>query len=160
MTTQTRLKYLLTYDEETGEFTRNFKRGGRSKGSVAGTIESNGHRQMRIDGVLYLAHRLAWLYTYGEWPPYELDHINNIRDDNRLCNLRLAKPGQNAKNRKLNKNNISGFKGVSYHNSGRWQAQIQSDKCLVYLGLYETPEEAYEAYKNAALRLHKEFAKV
>jgi hypothetical protein len=97
--TQERLKELLHYDPETGIFTNLTQRGGHAKkGAVAGTKNSIGYVCIRIDYDQYRAHRLAWLYVYGEFPEKFIDHMNEIRDDNRIINLRLATHQENLHN--------------------------------------------------------------
>lgn len=86
----------------------------------------------------------------------QVDHINGDTLDNRRCNLRLATPAQNGRNRGKYPNNTSGFKGAFYH-YGRWQAGIRVDGKLMYLGTYNTPEEAHAAYCEAAKKYHGEF---
>jgi HNH endonuclease len=89
--TRTRLKEFLHYDPETGVFTwlvkpcRNIL-----AGSIAGNVMNEGYVMVKIDRKNYKAHRLAWLYVHGTFPPDQLDHINRGRADNRLCNLRLS----------------------------------------------------------------------
>ena len=116
---------------------------------------------MQIDGRRYLAHRLAWFYVYGEWPRKGLDHINRDRLDNRIANLREADHAQNVQNRGPMSNNKSGFKGVFFNprHTQPWQAQITARGQYFNLGRYATAEEAHEAYKEAAARLHGEFAR-
>ena len=90
MLTQARLKKLLSYNTDTGEFRwRVTRRGAARAGSVAGCVRHDGYVRIAIDGKRYLAHRLAWLYVHGELVP-ELDHANGVRSDNRLDNLRPA----------------------------------------------------------------------
>ena len=93
-----RLKEVLGYDAKTGVFVWRYVRKGMSsnRSLVAGMPRKvRGYRYIRIDGQLYAAHRLAWLYIHGRWPVDQIDHINGIRDDNRLVNLREATNGQN-----------------------------------------------------------------
>lgn len=90
MLTQARLKELFHYDKETGAFTHIKARRGVRVGKILGCLANNGYLVIRADGKLYLAHRLAWMYVHGAFPPDQLDHINRMRTDNRLCNLRLA----------------------------------------------------------------------
>ena len=90
-----------------------------------------------------------------------VDHINGDTMDNRKCNLRVCTQKQNAFNRDKQKNNTSGYKGVTFNKwSKRWQSVITKNRVNYYLGLFDTPEEAYEAYKSKAKELHGEFAKV
>lgn len=90
---------------------------------------------------------------------YEVDHINGNTLDNRRCNLRICIKRDNQKNKKIYKNNTSGYKGVSWSKANKkWIASIKINGCQKYLGLYSTPEKAHEAYKAAALKYHGEFA--
>lgn len=111
-----RLKELLTYKE--GVFFWNLSRGGAAKGSVAGSLNSEGYLLVWIDKINYKCHRLAWLYTYGCWPD-NIDHINGNRSDNRIENIRSVSAHENTKNQKIRSDNTSGFTGVSYY-KGRW----------------------------------------
>ena len=86
MITQEELKELLDYNPETGLFTWNVYNNIKNK-TTAGTF-NDGYIQIKIKQKIYQAHRLAWLYVYGEWPKGQIDHINGIRDDNRIENLR------------------------------------------------------------------------
>ncbi len=114
-----------------------------------------------VAGKMYKAHRLAWFYMTGEWPPDQIDHIDGDRDNNRLVNLRKATNAQNGANARLSKNNSSGFKGVSFDTSvGRWRASIRRNRQLHYLGFFNTPEEAHAAYASAAVQLFGEFARM
>lgn len=97
--TAERLRELLTYDPETGEFRWRYTRGCRARGQIAGTVTCLGYLTIAIDGRKYKAHRLAWLHVHGEWPYPEIDHINRIKLDNRLVNLRRATRAENNANR-------------------------------------------------------------
>jgi hypothetical protein len=83
------------YNAENGHFTAVNKSARRNKGEILGNKDSNGHIQITINKKLYLAHRCAWLWFYGEWPEHDIDHINGDRSDNRLINLRKATRSQN-----------------------------------------------------------------
>jgi hypothetical protein len=145
---QSRLKELFSYDEETGFFVRNKRLG--PKKSVAGHVATKGHRQIMVDGKLYMAHRLAWLYVYGEHPQSLIDHINRNPDDNRICNLRLATNSQNQQNTKIRKNNRSGAKGISYcESSQNWRARITKNNKTFNLGRFNSFDLAVEARKKA-----------
>jgi len=87
MLTQERLKERVTYDPDTGIFLWK-KMPSRGKSLIAGFIYPNGYIRIHIDGRKYLAHRLAWLYVYGSFPKNHIDHINRVRNDNRIANLR------------------------------------------------------------------------
>lgn len=130
-------------------------------GDIAGSIcKTNGYRVIRINKILYKAHRLIWIYFNGDIDTaLQIDHINHIRSDNRIENLRLATRSQNGSNTTKQKNNTSGYKGVSWSKQyKKWVAQIMKNKKLIYLGLFATPELAHAAYIAAAEKLHKEFA--
>lgn len=150
-----RLKELLDYDPDTGIFTWKVWRGGSAvAGSVAGNIDSHGHRQIKIDQIRYMAHRLAWLYFYGQLPNEEIDHINTIKNDNRINNLRMATHSQNMMHRGKNNNNTSGYKGVFWLKcASKWMAIIRVNRKRIYLGLFDSPFKAHEAYCEAA-KLH------
>lgn len=155
------LKELLDYNKDTGVFTWKKPTSKKMKaGDVAGSKNSSGYICICINSKLYLAHRLAWLYEYGNMPENCIDHINGITIDNRICNLREATLSQNQHNRKAQKNNKSGFKGVSWHKRiKKWYAVIKHQHKLIYLGYYDTPEKASEAYKSKAIELAGQFAK-
>jgi hypothetical protein len=115
----------------------------------------NGYIIIRIDNVLYLAHRLAWLYMTGSWPPAQIDHINRSRADNRWENLRAVSNTENAWNRTA-PSNKSGFTGVRRENN-KWLAEIKVNYKPIRLGLFETPEAAHTAYLEAKRKLHQKF---
>jgi len=154
--TQERLKELLSYDPETGVFVWVVKPSQRVYiGAVAGIKKPNGYWYIKIDCKLYRAHRLAWLYMTGAFPPGQTDHINRARADNRFANLRAVTHSENQHNRIKQKNNTSGLKGVSYHKaSKKWLAQIWSSNVSKYLGVFLTPEEASAAYLAAQRIYH------
>jgi hypothetical protein len=156
--TQQRLKELFIYDPESGIFTRRIATGrhGRHKAGVkAGTPQSHGYVAMHVDGRRYVAHRLAWVYMYGEWPNTDLDHINNVKNDNRIANLRLVTRKQNMQNVLSHKHNTSGFKGVSWHAPrSKWRAYIFCDYRQIYLGLFDTKEAAAAARAEAEKVYH------
>jgi len=153
------LKAALVYEPETGRFT--WACGRRRAGMQAGKLNTSGHRQIMIEGSLFLAHRLAWLYVNGAWPDRQIDHVNGVRDDNRLANLRQATHEQNAQNRRVPANNTSGVKGVSwYPTRSCWMAHITANHRRKTLGYFPTIEQAAAARADAAARLHGDFAKV
>lgn len=140
--TQERLKELLHYDPDTGIFTWEVDRNNQIEaGNKAGTINNRGYQTIGIDGKVYKASRLAWLYIYGYFPENDIDHINRIRDDNRIENLRHVSRQCNMRNSKIYNNNTSGVTGVIWEmttlNSGKWRAYIQPDKKLIHLGYFD-----------------------
>jgi len=150
--TQERLKELLHYDPDTGIFTRNIRTASCvSVGDIAGnTRKIDGYHVIRICGQRYPAHRLAFLYMEGSFPPYHVDHINHIRNDNRWCNLRRVKCTENLRNRTLQSNNTSGINGVNWHKHKRsWEASIRINKKRIYLGAFKCFFEACCARKSA-----------
>ena len=155
MLTQTRLHHLLHYDPESGLFTwKNPQATNVKVGQVAGSVKSNGYLQCQIDGKRYLVHRLAWLYMTGEWPENDIDHINRIKSDNRWENLRKVTRTINAQNlRKATSTSISGLLGA-HKERDRWSAKIRVNGRRVYLGRFDTPEEAHAAYVRAKRELH------
>ena len=154
--TQERLQELLSYDPETGIFT-NLKSRGRVKiGAVAGSKNPNGYIYIAIDSKKYRAHRLAWLYVHGNFPANQIDHINEVKDDNRIVNLRLATNLENHQNQSSPRtNNTSGYLGVIWDKfSGKWRARIKVNGKQKHLGCFDTGEEASEAYVTAKRELH------
>lgn len=154
-----RLKELLSYEEETGLFRWKVRTSNRIEvGRVAGTVALHGYIHVHIDGKLYLAHRLAWFYVNGEWPPHQVDHKDQCRSNNALSNLRLATPSQNGCN-SVARSPKSGIKGVSWSKvSGKWAARIIVSKVFHHLGLFDCKDEAAAVVAEARNRLHGEFA--
>lgn len=143
------------YNPETGDFTWRISSSScRPVGSIAGTVDREGYRIIGVDKRLYRAHRLAWLYVHGEWPLGEIDHINRIKSDNRIENLRVVSGTENQKNARLRKDNKSGFTGVRFHKTRkRWEAYITVDQKMLDLGHFGSDFEgkmmAIAARKNA-----------
>lgn len=154
--TAERLRELLHYNPETGVFTWLVHRFRHKAGSVAGSPESDGHTCIGVCGRNYRAHRLAWLYVHGHWPKQEIDHINGVRTDNRIANLRDVSRTVNSENlRSAKSNNTSGFLGIYLHKkSGLWHASIKVNGRKLSLKYHKTKEEAYAVYVEAKRRLH------
>ena len=156
MITQERLKELLHYDPKTGLFMRIEPLGFPTKDGYAGSVD-HGYRRIIVDGKRYLAHRLAWLYVYGEHPKGDIDHINRTGLDNRIVNLRVVSANQNKWNAGAYAGNKFGMKGVS-KKGNRFRAQIcDGHGYPIHLGTYDTPEEAHEAYLKKAKELRGDF---
>jgi hypothetical protein len=158
--TQERLRELLHYDPDTGQFTWRRSVGPMKAGSRAGKRHHIGYIRIAIERRTYMAHRLAWLYIHGVWPQGITDHINRDRADNRIANLREATYTLNMANTPIQKHNVSGFKGVVFRKDRKkWKASIRANGRYYYIGLFDTPEAAHDAYFAAAKRLFGDFAR-
>jgi len=149
------LREIVSYDPENGVFRWKIQVGSRKPGDEAGYIRPDGYSRITVLGNPQLSHRLAWLYTHGCWPSDQLDHINGVRSDNRIANLREATHAQNHQNRIIRSDNKSGYLGVCWHKRDRkWVAQIRVNKKNIHLGVYDSPSDAAEAYLRAKQKLH------
>ena len=148
------IRQLFDYDPETGYITRKISYGRAIQGQIF-----NDATNISVLGVHLRANRLAWALHNGSWPPegYWVDHANGIKADNRIANLRLATPTQNQQN-KAGSGQYP--KGVTWRNrkSKPWQAKIRVNGERIHLGSFATMEKAAEAYQQAALEHHGEFA--
>jgi len=163
---QKTLKELIHYDPDTGIFTwlergrKWFKSASYCKrwntryaGNQAGCLDFRGYVQMRVNDVHFYAHRLAFLYMNGIFPPQEVDHINHHGEDNRWENLREATLQENQKNQSLASNNKSGYLGVCWNTSAkRWRAQIRVNGKYKHLGDFKEIEDAATARKAASIK--------
>ena len=160
MINQEFLKEYFSYDPETGLFTviKLTPRNRRSKvGELSGCNHNCGYTSIRVNKKTYLAHRLAWLYIYGEFPKGHLDHINGIKTDNRICNLRIADDSLNQQNRKAaqSNNKTSGMLGVYFEKQrNKYRARIKYDGLTHCLGFFDTKENAHDAYLKAKREHH------
>lgn len=147
-------KHQLCFDMDSGLFSR--------AGRVIGAKRPDGYIVVRFWGRVMLAHRVAWFICYGSWPANDIDHINGNRSDNRICNLRLATRAQNIAYKAHR--NCNGFKGVSKHSNHnrkkRYGATIHPNGKSIFLGWFETAEDAGRAYAAAAEKHYGEFASV
>jgi hypothetical protein len=133
---------------------------GESWRDVAGSTNGAGYVQIKIDGKLYLAHRLAFLYMTDAWPVNQGEHANRNRQDNSWVNLRDATQSQNQGNTTVYKTNKLGIKGIHLHPCGKFRADIMVRGTRKYLGLHVAKELAAGAYATAANENFKEFARV
>jgi hypothetical protein len=167
------VRKLLDYDPETGLFTwkprtpdmfdsevpeLNCKLwNGKFAGKQAGSIGRLGYIVIMLKPTLWRAHRLAWLHYYGDIPKDDIDHINMVTSDNRIENLRLLR-GMNLCNRPKQRNNTSGYKGVSWDKRDkRYSTTVYANGKQAYRAYHLTAEEAYADYCRVAKELHGEF---
>lgn len=141
-----RVNELFRYDPVSGYLFWRKNKGNVKAGSRAGSLGSFGYWKVKIDRKQYAAHRLIWFLFYGQHPIDEIDHINGIKTDNRIVNLRSVTGQQNSRNKKRPVSNTSGVMGVTWHRQAqRWQAVIHVDGKNKYLGLFENLEDAAQA---------------
>lgn len=154
--TQQRLKELLHYDPDTGIFTwRISPKYDIAAGAIAGHRRKDGYLIIRLSQVNYYAHRLAWLYMTGEWPPIEVDHLMGDKADNRWTQIRSATPSLNKENmRTARKDNRTGLLGA-HKAKDKFSSRISIKGVSKYLGTFDTPEEAHAAYCDMKRRHHQ-----
>lgn len=131
---------------------------------LGGINKRNGYVYAAINGKRYLGHRLVWAFHHGDIPSgVEIDHVNRNPADNTIENLRLATRAQQLSNQGVHRNCISGLKGAHYsgeHRTGSkvWHSQIIVNRKIIFLGHFDTPEEANKAYAAAADKYFGNFA--
>lgn len=138
----------LRYNPATGGFDRI---SGASAGKKVGRLDGKGYIQIGVCGRKYMAHRLAWWLHYREWPKDQIDHLNGVKTDNRICNLEVVDQTTNLLRRGRRKDNTSGVPGVCRHKATRkWVAYICVNKKPRHLGVFDAKQEAIAA-RMAAL---------
>lgn len=145
MITQSQLKEVLHYNKDTGIFTWVKSGSGVRKTLQAGSLQIRGYSQITINNKSYYAHRLAWLYIKGVWPKTHIDHINGIKYDNRIENLRDIPQRKNCQNYTTHR----GGKLVGCYfkkQTNKWIAQIRINNKVTHIGYYNTELEAHKAY--------------
>ena len=158
MITAEELREQLNYDPETGVFTWRVKtRQKNIAGRVGHLNKTTGYVSISVRKKTYLAHRLAWLHTYGCWPRKEIDHINRVRSDNRIANLREATRAENCANRKKRPTRYR-LNGV-FLVGRRFGARVYVEGIPAYLGVYDTEIEAHAAYVAAVSMAFGAFAR-
>ena len=149
----------LHYDHETGLFIWLTQAARKiTVGDVAGTRQKQGYISITLMNVRQFAHRWAWLWMTGEWPLAIIDHRNGVRDDNRWGNLRLADKSLNAANSVAQRTNPTGVKGVHLDGKG-YRARLKLHGREIYLGHFDTIEEAAEAYALSHRQHFGEFSR-
>ena len=145
------LRSILHYDQETGIFTWKVRAARNVKaGDAAGCQNGEGYLLISVQSRLYKAHRLAWLYAHGSWPKDQLDHVNRVRTDNRIENLREVTNKQNHQNKSKPSSNTSGHTGVCWHKRiSKWVARIMHNYKHIHLGYFTDIEDAVAARKAA-----------
>ena len=153
------LKSKLHYEPETGIFTWIKSLKGTKAGAIAGS-KCGKYTIITFNQYKYLAHRLAWLYIYGEMPKYFIDHINGNGMDNRISNLREATKNQNGHNSKISKRNTSGVKGITWHKyKQKWHATLNANYKRIHIGYFDNLELAELAINEARTKYHGDFAR-
>jgi hypothetical protein len=155
------LRTLLRYNPETGEWWYRAAVNNRFKPGVrAGSTGAYGYWMIAIDGRKYKSSRLAFLYMRGRWPEQMMDHIDCNRANDKWSNLREATPTQNSANRRKERRNKSGYKGVSWFSAAKkWVAHIGDGNTQKNLGYFDDPAEAHAAYFKAAKQRFGEYAR-
>jgi HNH endonuclease len=153
--TQDELKSIVNYNADTGIFTWKVRASNASKvGDLCGTLMSIGYIRLTIKWEMILAHRAAWLYVYGQMPSGDIDHINGVRSDNRIVNLRDVPRRLNLQNRAPSKDGR--LLGTHFcKSSGKWIAQIQVDGKKKRLGTFTSEIEAHNAYVREKRAVHQ-----
>lgn len=164
--TADRAAELLEYDTETGALFWKHRQESefpsirvaaswntKNAGKEAGWVGRDGYRRITLGNRSHLAHRIIWLMVYGDWPEDQVDHIDQDRLNNCLSNLRSVSNAENAKNRSLPTNNVSGVIGVSLSvESGKWRAEIKVHGRKHYLGTFNSKQDAVAARLAAAVK--------
>jgi len=148
--TQEKLKELLNYDPNIGIFTW------KKTNKIAGSLDQ-GYVRIRINKKLYRAHALAVLFSYGHFPKTQVDHINGIRNDNRINNLRECSNNENCQNKtKPYKNNLtSNLLGCCFEKSrNKFKSEIMINGKKIFIGRFKTAIEAHQAYINKKREIH------
>ena len=151
MLTQQTLKEYLHYCPTTGIFTW-IKSRKDLLSTEAGSIYKRGYKYITLLGSRYMAHRLAWLYMYGTWPNSQIDHINHVRTDNRINNLREVGVEENSRNKSRALNNTSGATGVTWNPKiSKWKVRIGVKGKRVHIGYFNNMQEAVLAREQSKI---------
>ncbi len=149
---------VMDYNPETGIVTAKVRFSNRPAGMPIGSNTSYGYLATSLFGKKVQIHRLAWFLHYGEWPEMDIDHVNGIKKDNRISNLRLATISQNQLNKPIQKNNSSGVKGVYWNKrDNKYIASVQHQGRKHTAGRFDDLESAKNAVEELRIKLAGEF---
>lgn len=156
MITQELLHKMFFYDPNSGSLLFKPYLANKRKNQVVGYLQSNGYMCVSVEGKKHSLHRLIWMFHYGSFPSKQIDHVNGIKTDNRIENLREANSSENQQNqRQPSASNTSGFLGVTWcKKNKRWVSGIKLNRKRFHLGYFDTPEKAYDAYLAKKRELH------
>lgn len=149
---------IISYNKDSGEFTWMERRGGKSlAGTKAGSVKSTGYVLISLYGHRYRAHHLAWFIINGSFPSM-LDHVNGIRSDNRICNLREANHSQNMMNKRFNKKHSTSARGVYVDSrTGKYRVEVSIDSGKFRSKSIDNLEDAEALSRKIRSALHGEF---
>lgn len=154
------LRRLMKYEPETGNFIRIIKQKQYEEGQIAGHKHHDGRVFIGLMNRKFSAHRLAVLWMTGSMPRHEVDHINCNHGDNRWKNLRECTSSQNKWNRRANRKNGTGVKGVRYKKRRNcYEASFKINRKVIYVGTFRSIEEASSAISEARSKAHGSFAR-
>jgi len=153
--TQKELRERFVYNNETGKLIYRKNIGRMRKNTEAGQLKKRGYRHVSIGGKKFLVHRIIWLYVNGAIKTHmEIDHINHIKDDNRICNLREVTRLENCRNKSLSKKNTSGYIGVSKERKSKiWNVSFCIDNQQKFFGSFRKKEDAILHSKNVMRKI-------
>lgn len=152
----------INLNKDTGELTWKYRVNNAVEvGRPIGTAHNKGYKFFRLNKTFYFNHRVVWYLAYGGWPKGEIDHINGIKDDNRLINLRDVTHRQNMLNKKSEQVSTSNYKGVHWHkNNKKWRATLWNGSSKIHLGVFNCEMSAALAYDHAAKEVFGDYARL
>tara|TARA_R110001606_G_scaffold123926_5_gene257224 strand:+ start:704 stop:1204 length:501 start_codon:yes stop_codon:yes gene_type:complete len=155
MITKSELDELFLHCHETGNLIRKVRTARRTQvGDIAGSYDKYGYKQVKVKGKIYRAHRLVWIMIHGSIDPkLSIDHIDGVKDNNRINNLRLVTHQDNHKNIKTPSHNTSGHTGVSWNKAiSKWAAYISIGGKQEGLGVFTNKEDAIKVRAAAEIK--------
>ena len=154
--TQQKIRQILSFEPDSGTFRWRERHGNKAIGSIAGHADHLGYWKVKIQGHSYRAHKLAWLYVFGEWPTFPIDHIDGNKANNAIANLRDGSCGVNQQNvRRPQTNNKSGYLGVHKRSDSKtYRVAISVDGVLRHFGGFKSAKDASDAYLQIKRQLH------